>query len=203
MQPEESVPPVGAYDWEGCYQRGEARWDKGEPAPGLVDFLAAHPELPRGSVLVPGCGAGHDARAWAAAGWRVLGLDVAPTAVRLARERARAAGLEAEFQCGDFLTDPPLAQFDWLFEHTLFCAIPPAQREAYTRAVARWLRPGGHFLAIYYLDPAEPAGPPWGVTRAEIGQRFAPDFALLAAWEPRSWPNRTGREWMCWWQRRG
>jgi SAM-dependent methyltransferase len=194
--------PAAPYDWEGHYQRGELRWDKGGPAPGLVDFLAARPRLPRGTVLVPGCGTGHDVRAWARAGWRATGLDVAPTAVRMARERTLAAGLTADFRPGDFLSDPPFAQFDWVFEHTLFCAIDPALRGAYARAVPRWLRPGGHFLAIHYLNPEHPDGPPWGVTRAELLQRFALAFEPLEEWVPRSYPNRVGRELMLLWHRR-
>ena len=195
--------PVCPNDWEALYQCGEHRWDKGEAAPGLVDFLAAHPTLPRGSVLVPGCGSGHDVRAWAAAGWQATGLDIAPSAVRLATEQTRTAGLAAEFRAGDFLADPPFTTFDWIFEHALFCANAPERREDYVVAVSRWLRPGGHFLAIHYLNPADPAGPPWGVTRAELGQRFSPECELLDEWVPRSYPNRVGRELMLWWRKRG
>ena len=89
--------------WEKRYQTGDTSWEKGAPSPGLVDFLAAHPELPRGTVCVPGCGTGHDARAWAAAGFDAVGLDLAPSAIALARERTRAAGLAARFHLVDFL----------------------------------------------------------------------------------------------------
>src|SRR3984885_3719872 len=107
-------------DWEARYQSGDMPWEKGEASPGLVDFLAAHPQLARGTVLVPGCGTGHDARAWAKAGFTVTGYDLAPSAIRLARERTAAAGLSADFVRGDFLRDEPPRQFDWIFEHTLF-----------------------------------------------------------------------------------
>jgi len=120
----------------------------------------------------------------------------------MARERTRAAGLTADFRTGDFLADSPFAQFDWVFEHTLFCAIDPIQREAYARAVLRWLQPGGHFLAIHYLNPEHPDGPPWGVTRAELLQWFSPGLELLDEWVPRSYPNRAGRELMMHWRRR-
>ena len=40
--------------WENRYQSKDMPWEKGEPSPGLVDFLAAHPELPRGTVCIPG-----------------------------------------------------------------------------------------------------------------------------------------------------
>jgi hypothetical protein len=41
----------------------------------------------------------------------------------------------------------------------------------------------------------------FGTTREEIIARFAPHFALVQDWVPRSYPNRTGRERMFWWRR--
>jgi methyl halide transferase len=186
--------------WEQRYQTGEMRWEKGAPSPGLVDFLAAHPALPGETVCVPGGGTGHDACAWAQRGFRVYGYDLAPSAIRLSRERAQTAGLRVEFRGADFLRDAPPFPFDWLFEHTLFCAIQPAERELYVQAVKRWVKPGGHYLAVNYLIP-DTDGPPFGTTREEIVQRFSRDFQLLDDWVPRSYPNRTGLERMFWWQR--
>jgi len=185
-------------DWEAHYQAKDTPWDKGEPSPGLVDWLAAHPDAPRGTVLVPGCGLGHDVRAWAAAGFQATGFDIAPSAV----ERARAAGMpkRTDFRLGDFLTDAPHESFDWVFEHTCFCAIQPDRREDYVRAVLRWLKPGGHHLAVNYFIP-DKEGPPFGVDRDEIWARFSPHFELLEEWTPRSYPNRTGLERMFWWRR--
>lgn len=186
-------------DWEDRYQTKDMPWEKGEPSPGLVDFLAANPGLPRGTVLVPGCGTGHDARAWAAAGFTATGYDIAPSAISLSRDKTAAAGLKAEFVLGDFLTDNPPQPFDWIFEHTLFCAIELAQRADYVRAVRRWLKPGGNYLAVNYLIP-DTDGPPFGTTRAELMDWFARDFVLQKEWVPRSYPNRTGLELMLWWQ---
>lgn len=188
-------------DWEARYQSGDMPWEKGEASPGLVDFLAAHPELPRGTVLVPGCGTGHDARAWARAGFAVTGFDLAPSAIKLSLERTQAAGLKAEFAQTDFLADTPAQPFDWIFEHTLFCAIDPSQREDYVRAVLRWLKPGGDYLAVNYFIP-DTDGPPFGTTRDEIWERFSPHFTLREEWVPRSYPNRTGLERMFWWRRK-
>ncbi len=189
-------------NWEQRYQTKDMPWEKGAPSPGLVDFLAAHPTLPAATVCVPGCGTGHDVRAWAKAGFQVTGVDLAPSAIQLAREKTMAAGISASFQRTDFLADPPPRQFDWLFEHTLFCAIDPGRRDEYVRAVLRWLKPQSQFLAVHYLIPDED-GPPFGASRDEIMARFGPHFDLLEQWVPRSYPNRTGLEWMLWWKRRG
>src|SRR5262249_45658883 len=155
----------------------------------------------RGTVCVPGCGTGHDAREWAKAGFDTYGFDIAPSAIELSSERTKSAGLKAQFRLGDFLNDEPQFQFDWLFEHTLFCAIDPSERDNYVRAVLRWLKPKGQFLAVNYLIP-DTDGPPFGTTRDELWQRFSPHFDLLEEWVPRSYPNRTGLELMMWWQRR-
>ena len=118
-----------------------------------------------------------------------------------AGEKTKAAGLTAKFQLADFLRDEPPQKFDWLFEHTLFCAIQPSERDDYVRAVLRWLKPGGNYLAVNYFD-CGPDGPPWPTTRAEQLERFSPHFDLLADWTPRSYPNRKGRERMFWWSLR-
>jgi len=213
--------------WENRYQTKDMPWEKGEPSPGLVDFLAAHPELPRGTVCVPGCGTGHDAREWAKAGFNTFGFDIAPSAIELSIEKTKAAALGAPasrrrvspaerpsgetpalpgkfgitFQLGDFLHDEPPFLFDWLFEHTLFCAINPSERDNYVRAALRWLKPGGQYLAVNYLIP-DTDGPPFGTTRDEVWQRFSPHFELVKEWVPRSYPNRTGLERMMWWRRK-
>ena len=211
--------------WENRYQTKDMPWEKGEPSPGLVDFLATHPKLPRGTVCVPGCGTGHDAREWAKAGFNTFGFDIAPSAIELSNERTKAAGLtlgapasrrpghdqlaggtpalpgNIAFQLGDFLNDEPPFQFDWLFEHTLFCAIDLSERDNYVNAALRWLKPGGHYLAVNYLIP-DTDGPPFGTTRDELWKRFSPHFELLEEWVPRSYPNRTGLELMMWWRKK-
>ena len=186
--------------WEQRYQTGDMPWEKGSASPGLEDFLTAQPGLPRGTVCVPGCGTGHDVRAWARAGFEVLGCDIARSAIQLAMERTGAAGLTAKFKIADFLNDEPPLKFDWIFEHTLFCAIQPEERDDYVQAVIRWLKPEGQYLAVNYLIVEADAGPPFPVTRKELERRFAPHFELAADWVPRSYPNRAGRERMFWWR---
>lgn len=192
-------PSMSQDFWEQRYQTNDMPWEKGEPSPGLVDFLAAHPELPGETVCVPGCGTGHDAREWAKAGFRVYAYDLAPSAIRQGMERTQIVGLRAEFRQADFLRDEPPFPFDWIFEHTLFCAIQPHERDLYVQAVRRGLKPGGHYLAVKYLIP-DTDGPPFGTTREEIIQRFSPHFELREEWVPRSYPNRTGLERMFWWR---
>ncbi len=188
-------------DWEARYRSGDTPWEKGEPSPRLVDYLVEHPAAGRSTVLIPCCGTGHDVRTWARAGYAATGVDLASSAVEICRRRTAEAGLQADFRVGNFLQDAPWQTFDWLFEHTLFCAIDPACRPDYVRAAQAWLKPSGHYLAVYYMIH-DIDGPPFGTTREEILERFSPHFEKLSDWVPRSYPNRTGLEWMVLWRKR-
>lgn len=191
-------------DWEARYRGADTPWDKGAAHPALVQWLATYPGRMTGDVLVPGCGRGHDVRAIATAepSARVLGLDLAPSAV------AAASRLEtpcnAVFREGDLFDLPPdlLGRFDWIWEHTCFCAIDVDRRDDYVSAVTRSLRPGGHLLGVFYLDPYrgdhQPGGgPPHGCTLDELAERFerGGEFRRISAEMPAStYPGREGCE---------
>jgi SAM-dependent methyltransferase len=186
-------------EWEVHYQQGDTPWDKGGPSPGLVDLLATEPLT--GRVLVPGSGAGHDVRAIAAqTSGEVLGLDIAPSAARLAQSYP-VVGHE-RYAVADLFNLPAelRGSFDLVWEHTCFCAIDPSMRPAYVEAVAGALKPGGRLVAIFYLDPGQPTpedGPPFEVSIAELDRLFLPRFELVREWLPEhAYPGREGREWM-------
>ena len=188
-------------DWESYYQADDLMWDHGEASPGLVDFLSAvGANLPLGQALVPGCGRGHDACALAKAGWRVTGLDIAPSAVPLAKRLAKGESLEIDYRVGDFLDDAPHQAFDLVFEHTLFCAIPPGRRGDYAKALRGWLKPGGCYLAVNYMITEDNGEPPFSTTETELDQWFGGSFELLRRWTPRSYKSRTGKELMNEWR---
>ena len=185
-------------DWESHYRTKDTPWEKGEAHPALVDYLAEHPVT--GRVLAPGCGLGHDVRALAAQGAEVVGLDIAPSAVEAAQSSPRAGN--ETYVLGNLFDLPASLRgaFDWVWEHTCFCAIDPGQRPAYVESVHSALKPDGHLLAIFYLDPGNDSpdeGPPFEVSLAELNRLFLPHFELLQEWLPdRTYPGREGREWM-------
>src|SRR3990172_7902085 len=82
-------PSMSFEYWEQRYQTHDMPWEKGEPSPGLVDFLSSQRDLPGETVCVPGCGTGHDVREWAQAGFRAYGYDIAPSAIPLCVERTQ------------------------------------------------------------------------------------------------------------------
>jgi SAM-dependent methyltransferase len=192
-------PVLDPVDWEARYQAGDTPWDEGSAAPALTEFLSRHPIL--GEVLVPGSGPGHDVRALATQGpsARITGLDLSAAAIALARSLSHSpADASGEhYMQGNLFNLPESwhSRFDWVVEHTCFCAIPPALRSDYVRAITSVLKPSGHYFAIFYLNPAAPGGPPHKTSREEIRQLFAADFELLEEWLPKdAFEGREGRE---------
>ena len=178
-------------DWNERYRVGDTPWEKGRAHPALVRWVEEHKIT--GRILVPGCGSGHDVRALALCGAEVIGFDLAPAAVAAAQAHP-PVGRET-YLVGD-LFDPPedwLGTFDLIVEHTCFCAIPPPRRPDYARSVARLLKPGGHLLAIFYLDPGhDDDGPPYGSTVNELDRLFSPSYEVIE--DRKNLPTYEGRE---------
>ncbi|MFT4546437.1 MAG: SAM-dependent methyltransferase [Verrucomicrobiales bacterium] len=186
-------------DWENHYQEGITPWDKGAPAPPLVEHLET--DQIAGRILVPGCGYGHDVRAIAAARAEseVVGLDISATAISGAKKQSKVG--QESYVHGDLfdLPDELRGHCDYVFEHTCLSGLPPALRPDYAEAFHTALKPGGHVLGIFFLTPWDkdevPEPPPYGVSLEELDQMFGERFELLKEWEPtRFYPGREGRE---------
>ena len=188
-------------DWEERYQDHDVQWDKGEPSPGLVDWLEEHGDEHGGKVIVPGCGFGHDVRAWAKSGFDCQGVDIAPSAIKGAKSQTPDLITNAIFRIGNFLDEEPLETFDFVFEHTFFCAIDPSRRTDYLQAVLRHLKPNGQLLAVHYILPKDEEGPPFGTDKEEVLHLFSPRLKLIGDWIPRSFPHRKDLEHMFLWRR--
>jgi SAM-dependent methyltransferase len=184
-------------DWDELYRRRETPWEKGKAHPGLLDFLAENEPL-SGEIFVPGCGSGHDVRALSTKTNHVVGVDIATRAIAKAKARARIA--HEEYVLADLFKLPPEFdhRFDWVFEHTCFCAIDPKLRKPYVETIVRLLKPSGGLLAIFFINPDHgEEGPPFRVSRAELEKFFGPHFVVEREWVPaRTHPGREERELM-------
>ena len=67
--------------WERRYREGKTGWDRGEPSPALMHWLAEG-LVPAGRVLVPGCGHGHEIVELIRAGCDVTAVDIASQPMR-------------------------------------------------------------------------------------------------------------------------
>lgn len=114
-----------------------------------VAFCERHFDRP-GRLIDLGCGTGRLLVPFAQRGFAVTGVDLADEMLRVAGERAAAAGVSVELRKANLveLDDFPEASFDWvacLFS-TLGMVSGAAQRRRVLENVYRLLRPGGRFV---------------------------------------------------------
>ena len=171
--------------WDAIYQAGDAGWDIGKPAPPFVSLLENAPEwLSTGKLICFGAGGGHDSNFFAQNGFDVTAVDFAPTAIAGIEEYSqKTSGLKA--LKADILNIPDeySGTFDYVLEHTCYCAIPVQNREKYVQSAKKVLKPGGILFGLFYrFDPPDEKGPPFPTSEEEVKNLFSKDFEILT-WE--------------------
>lgn len=162
--------------WNDDWVSGTTPWDQGQASAVVMRLAQRLP--PRQRILVPGAGRAWEVEALADLGHHVVGLDIAPAAVEVARARIGRRA-DVELVVGDLFDPPDLGQFDAVAEHTCFCAVGPDLYEAYRAQVVRWLRPGGVLFGAF-LDFVG-GGPPFGTSPAELHAVFDRKFVVELA----------------------
>ena len=164
--------------WEQRYQTEDAPWDLGYPAPPFVNLLSSTEAPKTGRVAVLGCGGGSDALLFAEAGFEVVGFDFAQGAIDRANARASDRKIDTiqflQRDIFDLETEFPNS-FDYVLEHTCFCAIDPELRSKYVQLVNTILKPQGQLIAIFYTHNKS-GGPPFGVKPQEVLNYFESQF---------------------------
>lgn len=169
--------------WDASYRDGPAPWDIGGPQPAVVR-LAARGGF-AGAVLDAGCGTGENALHVAALGLPVLGVDVAGTALAIARDKAEARGIEAEFATADALRLELLGRrFATVLDCGLFHTFDGDERSGYVTSLASVTEHGGTLYVLCFSDDGPGTGP-HPVSREELRAAFDPrDGWNVATIEP-------------------
>lgn len=158
--------------WDASYRDGPAPWDIGRPQPAIVQ-LAADGGF-AGAVLDAGCGTGENALHVASLRLSVLGIDVAETAVAIARRNAGERGIVAEFAEADALHLQQLGRrFDTVLDCGLFHTFDGTERAAYVASIASVTNPDGTLHVLCFSDIGPNTGP-HPVTREELAAAFPP-----------------------------
>ena len=150
------------------YRLKVAPWD-GELRPEIVQLADSGQITPERypSVLDLGCGTGQEAVFLAERGFGVTGVDYTRVALRRARRRAAAAGVDGRcrFLHGD-LTAPRIdglaASYDLLLDFGTLDDLAPEQRPAMADTIRRLSAPGSLFLLwCFYAHREELPKPRW------------------------------------------
>jgi SAM-dependent methyltransferase len=157
--------------WDTSYHDGPAPWDIDRPQPAVVR-LASEGRF-AGRVLDAGCGTGENTLHVASLGLELLGIDVAETAVAMARAKAAERGLEAEFAVADALHPERLGRtFETVLDSALFHTFDAGERAEYAASLASVVERGGTVYVLCFSDEGRDCGP-HPVSQEELRAAFA------------------------------
>ncbi|XP_026461030.1 probable thiol methyltransferase 2 isoform X1 [Papaver somniferum] len=161
--------------WDKCWEQGLTPWDLDQPTPVLLQLLDKE-TLPKGRVLVPGCGAGHDVIAIANPERYVVGLELSENAIKRAIEVSSSSpnAKYFEFIETDFFTWRPTELFDLIFDYTFFCAIEPRMRASWGKRIHELLKPDGELITLMFPTDDRDGGPPYKVSVADYEEVLHP-----------------------------
>lgn len=157
-----SLPDVvRSAGWDGAWKQHVTPWDAGCATP-VINVLLTQRSLPSGPILVPGCGAGYDVEAFAAAGRTSLGIDLSSTAIDHAKSH-RVQNPLASYVVADFFLLKPAEPFAVIFDYTFMSALPPDMWPQWASTMKRLLAPSGRLVTVMFPIGTFAGGPPYAV----------------------------------------
>jgi SAM-dependent methyltransferase len=158
--------------WDASYDDGPAPWDIGRPQPAVVRLAAAGRFA--GAVLDAGCGTGENALHLGSLGLPVLGVDVAETALAIARTKADERGIEVEFAAADaFQLESLHRRFETVLDCGLFHTFDDDERPRYVASLASVTEHDGTLYVLCFSDAGPDTGP-HPVSQDEVRAAFHP-----------------------------
>ncbi|CAA7262092.1 unnamed protein product [Cyclocybe aegerita] len=214
--PRDIVTPDDLSTWELAWTKGVTPWDAGDVQPSLREALGSSAlKIPStGRALVPGCGSGYDLPYIASVtGLDTLGLEVSETAVKRASEEIekfkgktqKPSSLKASIELHDFFqfTPPQGEEFELVYDHTFFCAIPAFMRNDWGKKMAEFVKPDGYLITICYpMLPYTETGPPYYLRPEHYDTPLGSNFVKILDKVPeKSSESHEGKERLIIWRR--
>lgn len=152
-----------------------------KPDENLVSYLDRG-LITAGRALDVGCGPGRNAIHLASVGFTVTAVDLSPAAIAWAQERAREAGHDIRFHCGDAFTRTAIdlgGPYNLIYDSGCFHHLPPHRRISYLALLDRALAPGGHFALTCFaageMGSERPDADFYGHSRLDGGLAYTPE----------------------------
>ncbi len=159
--------------WNASYRNDDpAPWDIGRSQPAVVRLASRGAFI--GAVLDAGCGTGENALHVASLGLSVLGVDVAETALSIARDKARDRGIEAGFALADAFQLGRLGRsFETVMDCGLFHTFDADERPRYVAGLSSVTDPGATLYVLCFSDAA-PDTVPHPISQSDLRAPFNP-----------------------------
>ncbi|HLG78318.1 MAG TPA: class I SAM-dependent methyltransferase [Ktedonobacteraceae bacterium] len=164
--------------FDSAYE-GVAPWDIDHPQQAFVDLVQAGKI--QGTVLDVGCGTGEHALYFAQRGHDTWGVDISPLAIKKAREKALARGLNVTFQVADALALQELGKtFETVTDSGLLHNFSDEERVVFVNGLKSVLKPGGSYFLLCFSETLPHGFGPRGISQAEIYSIFQEEWRINA-----------------------
>jgi SAM-dependent methyltransferase len=171
--------------WDSAYRTpGRAPWDTGRVSEPLMLAVKSGSLSPCRAVVL-GCGSGTNAVYLAEQGFEVTGIDIAPTGLSLAADKARQAKVDVRWILADVTAPPDLGSFDFVFDRGCYHGVRQQNAEGYVAALAKLTRPGSQVLILAGNAKDQRRGGPPKVTEDQIRGDFQKHFVISELKETR------------------
>ena len=143
-------------DLDRIYQKvplDKIPWNNETPPDPLVHLIKSGEVRPCKTIDL-GCGAGNYAIYLTSIGFEVTGVDISPTAIKIAQENAEKKGVRCNFIVSDVLGDMHEVRgtYDFAYDWELLHHIFPEDREKYVKNVYKILNTGAQYFSVCFSE---------------------------------------------------
>jgi len=208
-----------AKDWESLWKQNISPWDLGMATPALKQELIQYTDGDLGRALIPGCGGGYDLvtlvehKKMNGGLSEIVGLDISETCIektkRVLKDSPNVSIDDVTLVTGDFFDFEYKEPFDFVFDYTFFCALPPRLRSSWGSRIGELVKKkSGRLLTLIYpinderaSDYAKLTGPPFSVSLEEYSKALSPHGFVLdrVHKSSASVSKRAEHEMVAWW----
>ena len=171
--------------WDSAYRGGRVPWDPGAYDGHLPRILQEF-SLSPGTALDIGCGSGKSLIYLAEHGFSGTGIDLSPTALKIAERESRMRGFACHWVKGTFPVDfaeqeLPAGAFDFIMERGCFQHQSLEGATEFADRVAHLLSPTGVYYSLIAADKGRRGmwGPRWSEQAVRRVLGAAMDFVAL------------------------
>jgi len=164
--------------WDDLYKfrrLDEIPWHSGQPDKYLVR-LVKEKNIEKGWVLDMCSGDGTNSIYLASRGFKVIGIDISPTAVEIARARCLKRKLSCDYVVGNVLDLKLGKKFSFVLDRGCFHHISTKKKPNYARLVNGLLKKKGKFFLLCFSEK----NPPYkkNLSREDIRDYFSDYFHI-------------------------